>query len=221
MSDEIKVDLAKQAFQDFLKQEMDDYVAQLMAAGFYEKLVVEMKQGLNDVYTTINDFKDTLGLVGDSTNTEDLIGDASDQLEEIVKTTESATNQIMDITERNQDVVFEAIEWIKSQPDSEKTHEMGKKFEAMNFDFMNLMTACSFQDLTGQRVKKVVDLIKKIEEQILQVMVSSGVKMKEKQAGKEVSEIESSANDAVELLKGPDSTVKQGGVDDLLASLGL
>ena len=53
------------------------------------------------------------------------------------------------------------------------------------------------------------------------MMVSSGIKLKEKGEGKDDYQIEDDASRAVELLKGPDSSVSQGSIDDLLASLGL
>ncbi|MDH5297640.1 MAG: protein phosphatase CheZ [Desulfobulbaceae bacterium] len=84
-----------------------------------------------------------------------------------------------------------------------------------------IIPACSFQDITGQRVRKVVELIRGIEKRILEMMVSSGIKLKEKGEGKDDYQIEDDASRAVELLKGPDSSVSQGSIDDLLASLGL
>jgi len=70
-------------------------------------------------------------------------------------------------------------------------------------------------------VRKVVELIRGIEKRILEMMVSSGIKLKEKGEGKDDYQIEDDASRAVELLKGPDSSVSQGSIDDLLASLGL
>ncbi|MFC1513357.1 protein phosphatase CheZ [Thermodesulfobacteriota bacterium] len=205
-----------------LREELDAYLQKQVEGHFYQNLVMEMKGGIGDVYHSIADFKKDLGQMSSQADSaETLIGDASDQLEEIVKTTESATNRIMDIVETFQDLLTEMSAAAEAMPAAGEGSLLQGHIRRMQADTMEIMTACSFQDITGQRVRKVVDLIRGIEKRILEMMVSSGVKIKEKREGKDEFQIADDAHKAVDLLQGPDSSVGQENVDDLLASLGL
>ena len=212
----------EQIIRESLHDEMDNFVKQFAEGNFYQNLAIDMEKGVAEMYHAINNFKAAIhenGLTDGSA--EELISDASGQLDEIVKTTESATNQILDIAENNQDRTAQALALLKKMPPSDETDRIQQLIEPINFDFMTIMTACSFQDLTGQRVKKVVKLIKEIEEQVLSLLVKSGIKIKEKKAGKQDVEIEGKTKKAIEQLKGPNSEgANQGEVDSLIASLG-
>ena len=75
---------------------------------------------------------------------QDKIPRAGKELDAIVQATESATNQIMEATERIMDArVTEA--------------------EVVNDACMEIFEACSFQDITGQRISKVVSTLEYIE----------------------------------------------------------
>ena len=205
-----------------LREELDAFLKKEVEGRFYQNLVMEMKGGIGDVYHSIADFKKDLGTLSNQADSaETLIGDASDQLEEIVKATESATNQIMDIVEGYQTQLAEMGAAVDSLPASPAMETLRRQIAGMSSETLAIMTACSFQDITGQRVRKVVDLIRAIEKRILEMMVSSGVKIKEKREGKDDFQIADDAHKAVDMLKGPDSSVGQDNVDDLLASLGL
>ena len=99
-------------------------------------------------------------------------------------------------------------------------------------DLVALMTAMSFQDITGQRIKKAVSAIKQLEATVLELYVSSGLMMKayEEQPGQNIANLEEQARVAVaditrkvvgSELKGPDSGSSQGDIDALLAQFGL
>jgi chemotaxis protein CheZ len=76
---------------------------------------------------------------------------ATDELDAIVQTTETATNQIMD--------AVEAIQNAADQAGGETPALVGAWANA-------IYEACNFQDLTGQRIAKVVKLLKHIEVRI-------------------------------------------------------
>ncbi len=79
------------------------------------------------------------------------IAEASDHLGEVVKATEDATNQIMDSVERIQSHVAQ-----KSDGWEEK----------IATEVSGIFEACNFQDLTGQRIAKVVKTLNFVEEKI-------------------------------------------------------
>ncbi|AWI81581.1 protein phosphatase CheZ [Parazoarcus communis] len=86
---------------------------------------------------------------------------------------------------------------------------------ATNAQLLEIMMAQDFQDLTGQVIKKVVDMAQTLESQLLEVLleVAPAEKRKEKNAGL--------MNGPVVSSEGRDDVVtSQGQVDDLLESLG-
>ncbi|MBT7248662.1 MAG: hypothetical protein HN877_05545 [Rhodospirillaceae bacterium] len=79
-----------------------------------------------------------------------------EQLDAIVKATETATNTIMAAMERNDDI----IEKIRAKTKSKKLQELCDQLIENDNE---VFEACSFQDITGQRVNKVVKSITYVE----------------------------------------------------------
>ena len=73
-----------------------------------------------------------------------------------------------------------------------------------------IMMTHSFQDLSGQVIKKVVDIITRTEGQLLSLLVDSAPAI----AGAKTQ------RDELQGPQVPDKALKQDDVDDLLASLG-
>lgn len=83
----------------------------------------------------------------------------SDQLDAIVESTEEATNSIMSNAEEIEDMVGK----VKARVADAEAHALlDQVSERVNAMF----EACSFQDLTGQRVTKVVRSLKFVEERV-------------------------------------------------------
>lgn len=83
-------------------------------------------------------------------------GHASSELDAIVETTEKATGEILAAAERVQEIAW-------------TLREQG--VDAAVCDLIDshaseVYTACSFQDLTGQRIRKVIEVLRFIEERI-------------------------------------------------------
>lgn len=83
----------------------------------------------------------------------------SDELDAIVEATEDATNQIMENVEEVEDLCIA----IKGKTQDEEIHATLKTISDKN---SNVFQACSFQDITGQRITKVVKLLKYVEERV-------------------------------------------------------
>ncbi|GHB10192.1 protein phosphatase CheZ [Salinicola rhizosphaerae] len=93
---------------------------------------------------------------------------------------------------------------------------------ATNAQLLEIMMAQDFQDLTGQVIKKMMDVIREIEQQLLQVLIDNapeGAERREKPAPASTGQSS--------LLNGPqinpqaaDVVSNQDQVDDLLDSLG-
>lgn len=86
------------------------------------------------------------------------------------------------------------------------------------------MTTLSFQDLTGQRIKRIIEALKRIEAIVFDVYMSTGliVKAHDQQPEKNMNELEQETHKKVTKLKGPSrDAASQNDVDDLLSQLGL
>lgn len=83
----------------------------------------------------------------------------ADQLDAIVGTTEEATNTIMEAMENNNEIVAKLREGITDADHLAGLDEIAQNGAAV-------FEACSFQDITGQRVSKVVKSVSYVEERI-------------------------------------------------------
>jgi chemotaxis protein CheZ len=98
----------------------------------------------------------TIDRPGEQINDFESMGD---QMVAVVKATESATNSIMEAMESNGEVVAQLRENIE---DPDQLALLDKITENSN----NVFEACSFQDITGQRVGRVAKSITFVEERV-------------------------------------------------------
>lgn len=126
---------------------------------------------------------------------------ATDELDAVVGTTEKATQGIMESCEQ-------ILESMKGQ-----NPEIFKKVEG---SVIKIFEACTFQDITGQRIKKVVTCLKQIE-----AKTGSILKAIEGELGDVTSKGETGAGEkVVSMLNGPalpQNAVTQDDIDKLLA----
>lgn len=92
------------------------------------------------------------------------IASATDELDAIVGATENATNSILDAAERLETLA------------TEMTPEAGQRLTDQT---VQIYEACNFQDITGQRITKVVRALKHIEERIDALVLAFGPEVEE------------------------------------------
>ncbi len=171
------------------------------------------------------------------------IPDAKDRLEYVITMTEKAANTAMGVIEEGTPVAEKLgdeasvlkTQWIKfrnRELSSDELREMGNEVEAFFNEteimmkkllsgFTEILMAQDFQDLTGQIIRQVINLVDEIETNLVEL-----VKIQGENQVKEVLEV----SEVVETkLDGPQVPGKetsndvmkgQDDVDDLLASLG-
>jgi len=150
--------------------------------------------------------RDIASLRPDSVRDE-YIPSATDELDAIVESTAEATNRIMDCAE--------SIE--KEFPNMPP--EVSDRLAEVT---TNIFEACGFQDITGQRITKVVKVLKDIEEKITQLVDAFGAeidRIKEDEVPLSAQEDDSITDE--DLLHGPqlkDEAKSQEEIDALLAS---
>lgn len=202
----------------------------------YKQLSAEMRDGLKSIYQQIS----TVSNDGEAAvaDTDALFNEATTQLNEVVRATESAAMSIMEIMEKRLDVVREEgvrlerlREKLGNDEDLEYITTLNSQLEE---DLTTVITTLSFQDITGQRIKKVVGALNAIERSVVELYVSSGLVMEgaEKDPAKDAGALKEEAQKAMEdfrenrkvtsTLKGPSKDgVSQNAIDDMLAQLGL
>ncbi|HNQ91816.1 MAG TPA: protein phosphatase CheZ [Alphaproteobacteria bacterium] len=90
------------------------------------------------------------------------------ELQAVIQTTEDAATQIMDAAERISQRIGE---------DKSLTSDQARQrfFEETRNDVESILLACSFQDLTGQRIRKIVESIETIEDKISTTLDKLGI----------------------------------------------
>jgi chemotaxis protein CheZ len=99
---------------------------------------------------------------------EDRMTKAASELDEIVSATEDATNDILDASEA---IGTHANEILAEIGDLDT---MAPRLQDINEQVARIMEACNFQDITGQRVTKVVKTLEFIEDRIRTIVEDWG-----------------------------------------------
>ncbi|MEM6712107.1 MAG: hypothetical protein AAF590_07470 [Pseudomonadota bacterium] len=99
---------------------------------------------------------EVLELGGGSADGEDRFNSAQLELSAIIDQTEQATGEILEAAEKVQEVL-----WTLREEGANTTH-----CDIIESKIIDIYTACSFQDLTGQRSSKVIKLVAYVEKRV-------------------------------------------------------
>ncbi|MFQ3574673.1 MAG: protein phosphatase CheZ [Thermodesulfovibrionales bacterium] len=131
---------------------------------------------------------------------------AVDKLNFVIEKTEEAANKTMGIVEKYILNMDELADHIRNLKEPEESVAYLKQFKnTLEDDLTEIITTQSFQDLTGQTIKKVIKLVSEIEEELVRLIATFGVKIEPTKKTEQVAEPEK---------------VSQAGVDDLLKEFG-
>ncbi|MBI3444781.1 MAG: protein phosphatase CheZ [Magnetospirillum sp.] len=131
----------------------------------------------------------------------EFIASATDELDAIVGATEAATNEIMDAAES-----LGSLTPMLDQEVANRLDEITTR----------IFEACTFQDITGQRITKVVKALKDIEDRVESLVKMFGAEFGEASGKAEAKELTDQ-----DLLNGPQlpgNATNQADIDALLAS---
>jgi chemotaxis protein CheZ len=135
---------------------------------------------------------------------------ATDELDAVVGATEEATNSIMDAAE--------ALSNLTATLPPEAADQV-------NAAVTRIYEACNFQDITGQRISKVVKTLKHIEDRVSAMLSAFGDETVKQHQGERPAAAAAAAPaakpDEKDLLHGPqlpDDAKKQAEIDAILAS---
>jgi len=214
---------------------------------FFKNLAHEMTGQVKDLALLIIDCKTDLKsrIHPDLTDIATrYLPQTTDQLETIIEATEMAANKIMDNLERMQEDVEKMKKVFLSLKEGKIITAGGEKeidsqtiktispfieyVESSIKDYLSLISdsfiQMSFQDLTGQRIKRIIKLVSQMEEKIKRMIISFGIKLSERERNPNISkeELQRAVEQKVTELAGPQREgqgVDQAGIDELLANL--
>ncbi len=232
----------KQALSHAMDQDDDD---------FYKEMTAEMTGNVKDLALVLIDFrKDFKHKI--RPHIEDIatkyIPQTSDQLEGIIEATEDAANTIMDnldrmgqLIEENKKVLSNLEQGVIRKGDGSRGNgadldagtvkRLAPALSAMtsNLDdnmrlIGDIFTQMSFQDLTGQRLQRIIKLVGDIEDKIRAMVISFGLKLKARENNPNISsdELKKIVDEKAQLLAGPQKKgdgLDQADIDDLLGDL--
>jgi chemotaxis protein CheZ len=112
---------------------------------------VRLYREVEDLASYIRDARSEIAALIPTDIQDEFLPTATDELDAIVQATEHATGAIMDATE--------VIEEVAQSLDE-------KAADALQQAVTAIYEACSFQDITGQRINKIVRMLKSIETRV-------------------------------------------------------
>ncbi len=151
-----------------------------------EQLVKETDSGLfkevgkitRKLHDSLEEFKGSIDS-GLQRLTNDDVPNAIDKLQFVMTKTEDAANKTMGIVERyfEESEVFSGhIENLKGNDESADYLRTFK--DSLDNDMTTILTAQQFQDITGQTIKKVIDLVNHVEVELLSLITKFGMQVK-------------------------------------------
>jgi len=220
-------------------KELKDMISKLKSGEFYESLTMEFSGKVKEIAQELIDFRKDIQARIEPEIVEMAakdIPEASSQLEGINETLESSTMKIMDINEEQMELANKRLEILTSLI-SENGHDgeaAGKAMRVVEEDVdvlkklgslsMSMMEPLSFQDLVGQRIQKIIKLVKSMEFRIEDLVISFGIKIQRHRENPERSfeDLRKDVENYKSELKGPQNEgegLDQSDIDDLLAAL--
>lgn len=197
---------------------IDDIIGFLdaMSAHDYEKAdkAVQniIKKGQSDIFTevgkitrklhdSLKSFKDAIDpRVKEMATVE--MPNAVDRLQHVIDQTEAAANKTLGIVEKYILSMDDLAAHIRNLREPAESIKYLKDFKnALEDDMTEIITTQSFQDLTGQIIKKVIQLVGDLETELVHLITSFGVKIEQGGESRAVAPEKVSQNDVNDLLK--------------------
>jgi chemotaxis regulatin CheY-phosphate phosphatase CheZ len=212
---------------------MEDITQKLEQIKFFEALTNEFTGKIKTIAQELIDFRKDLkdkiepDIVAMASRD---IPEASNQLEGINETLEKCTMKIMDINDAQMETAEAQFEHLQAMmanngKKSKKTVEQQLEIMAKMRDLsMSMLEPLSFQDLVGQRILKIIKLVKSMEVRIEDLIISCGIKMQryKENPKKSFADLEKDVEAFRSELQGPQREgegLAQDDIDALLSSM--
>lgn len=219
---------------------------------FFKDLAFEMGGSVKELALLIIEFRKDLKSRVDPEITDltmKYIPQAADQLQGIIETTEMAANKIMDNLEVMQEqaqIMQGTVNFlragkiivpngnkkvIETKIDKSTVKAIAPLMDFIEQTVQSYMTIISdsfvqmsFQDLTGQRIRRIMTLVSQMEIKLKKMIVSFGIKVVEREKNPDITaeELQEAVVEKATELAGPQRTgcgLDQAGIDELLAGI--
>ena len=163
-----------------------------------------LKKELVGLFRYIQRVRQEIAAIYHPAEDEHRFGSIAEQLDAVVKATEKATDTIMAAMENNDTLVMDIKKMVKDPAVTGKLDKISENGAAV-------FEACSFQDITGQRINKVAKSLTYVEKHVNQLIEAWGKEAVEKievKADKEKTSDE-------KLLQGPQLAGKGVSQDEI------
>lgn len=226
---------------------------EVQSAGFDNSHNDELVLRIGQLTRMLRDSMRELGLDKEVEKAAQAIPDARARLDYVAAMTEQAAERALNSVDRAQPIQneiesrAEALDrqwqaWFENPVELEDARELVRETREYlgavpgmaretNKELLEILMAQDFQDLTGQVIKKMMEVIQEVERQLLQVLLESVPEGDDREAFKrrleDGSAAESRRREEASLVNGPqvkpegdDVVSSQDQVDDLLEELG-
>lgn len=128
---------------------------------------------------------------------------AVDSLQFVIEKTEDAANRTMGIVEKYIAGIGELSRHIEKLKGPKQSVGYLKSFsQSLSSDLTEILIAQEYQDITGQTIRKVIDLVNSMEVELVKLIATFGVKMDASPVEDKEIEEKVTQNDVDDLLKG-------------------
>lgn len=172
------------------------------AAGPDEPLQSQIREDAQDLAEVIRRARADIAALNPEAITEEHLPVAGEELEAIVSATETATHEIMEAAE--------AIEASLEPCPPEAA-------ESISNAVTQIFEACSFQDITGQRISKVVNALQQVEAKVGNMLATLGGQTGQSPAAQSAPAAQELTEEDREqaLMNGPQSVEQAPSQDDI------
>lgn len=200
--------------------ELIDAVKQMF--GQDTKTRTQIYSEVGELAKFINDARKQLAAVRDDHVTDKELPDAESQLDAIVRMTEEATGKIMDscdqVTMFHTDLRDRLLN-MDPPLDPDALAGVDDAMTQAQTSLTKVYEACNFQDITGQRIMKVVKLLQEIERKVLRMVLVFGLVENDDKLD---DDTKAELNEDAALLNGPSMPgqgLEQDEIDAILSKL--
>ncbi len=186
------------ANQDF--ETADSQIKKIMSHG-QEGLFKEIGRLTRSLHDTMKGFSNSLEIrLKDAARLG--MPEAADNLELVIGRTEDAVTRTLEILENQMALMSDFQENLEKIEGPQEAIQFMKKYKGrVEEDLMEILTIQSFQDITGQTLKKVIGLVRDVEKELAKLLNMYGYKVEEgKKSDKEMQKM--SQKEINDLLRG-------------------
>jgi len=223
-------------------EQLKEVIQRMKKNEFFELLTMELSDKLKGVAKELIDFRKDIQSKIEPDIVEIAardIPEASNQLECINETLEESTMKIMDINEEQTEIASGRLKILRSflkekvrEDAVEINLEDAIKVIKDEVDVLKMlkerslimMEPLSFQDLVGQRIQRIIKLVRSMENRIEEMIVSFGIKIKKHKEDptRSYEELNKDVSRYLNELKGPQRSgegLNQDAIDNILENL--